>query len=232
MYRSPFFEEEDSEKVLAFMFANPFITLIGNDGEFPVATQVPVIVKRIGDMILLVGHIMRKSDHFRAFSINESVMALFSCSHAYISASVYEKPSSVSTWNYLSVQAKGRIKMLDEAGTYQAVKDLTDIYESPDSSPAAFGRMDKDYIKKHLKAIVGFELEVLKLDHTFKLSQNHSAQNRKGIINKLLAGSDMDIALAQEMEKQQNDPIEITKKLTNDLGVCTSGTRHVNEKKI
>ena len=82
------------------MQAHSFAVLIGANLDIPSATQVPLQVKRDGEAIKLIGHIMKKTDHHEAFIFNENVLALFHGAHAYISASVYENLTSASTWNY------------------------------------------------------------------------------------------------------------------------------------
>jgi transcriptional regulator len=89
----------------------------------------------------------------------------------------------------MTVHTKGNIKFLDAAGTYEAIKRLTNQYEDPTSSPAAFHEMKEAYIQKLLPAIAGFELTVASLEHVFKLSQNHSQENRDAIVENL-SGSD------------------------------------------
>ncbi|RYG15344.1 MAG: hypothetical protein EOO07_15635 [Chitinophagaceae bacterium] len=79
------------------------------------------------------------------------------------------------------------------------IKDLTDKYENPESSPAAFNKMDDAYIQKHLKAITGFEISVSNIDHVFKLSQNHPASNKESIIKNLEQSDDV---LAGEVAKE------------------------------
>lgn len=199
MYKLPYFTTDNQDEILDFMHNNTFITLIGFDGEFPVVTQVPVKTVVEGDFIKLIGHVMTKTDHCKAFEQNPKVMAVFSGPHAYISASVYENPQSASTWNYKTVQAKGIIKLLTSAETYQVIKDLTDKYENPETSPAAFNKMSEEYIQKHLKAITGFEISVLQLEHVFKMSQNHSLKNKEAIISDLEKKDDV---LGQEMAKE------------------------------
>lgn len=199
MYKLPHYTAYNQEDLLEFMHNNTFITLVGFDGEFPVATQVPVKTIVDGETIKLIGHIMTKTDHCKAFEHNPNVMAIFTGPHAYISASVYEHPASASTWNYKTVQAKGIIRLLSSEETHQVIKDLTDKYEDPESSPAAFNKMDEEYIQKHLKAITGFEILVTQLDHVFKMSQNHSAKNKESIIEHLEKTNDV---LAQEVAKE------------------------------
>lgn len=203
MYKNSKFEEKDAQKVWAFMQAHPFITLIGFDGMYPVATQVPVQVYQNEQGLRIVGHVMKKTDHHEAYAQNENVLALFTGAHAYVSASVYENPAGASTWNYSSVQAKGKIRLMDEAGTREVIKQLTNSYEDPATSQAAFHRMTDDYIEKNLKAISGFEIRVEGLANVFKLSQNHTEANRKQIIENLEQHGDADAQqVARDMKKR------------------------------
>ncbi|GAA4211630.1 FMN-binding negative transcriptional regulator [Pedobacter jeongneungensis] len=201
MYKLPHFTVHNQDEVLEFMHQNNFVTLIGFDGEYPVATQVPVKTIIDGESIKLIGHIMTKTDHYKAFEQNPKVMAIFTGAHAYVSASVYETPAVASTWNYKTVQAKGTIRLMDSEETYQVIKELTNKYESPETSPAAFNKMDEDYIQKHLKAITGFEVLVNHIDHVFKMSQNHSVKNQESIVSNLEKSEDV---LAQEVAKEMS----------------------------
>lgn len=202
MYIIPPFDEKDHDSIIEFMQAHPFITLIGNDGEFPVATQVPVQMFHYRDQLKLVGHVMTKTDHCVAFAKNENVLALFTGAQAYVSAAVYTKPAVASTWNYKTVQAKGKIKLLDDDATRGIIKNLTNQYENPLTSPAAFHKMDEAYVEKLLKAITGFEIEVVALSAVFKMSQNHDEENRKAIITDLEKRDDPNAqAVADEMRR-------------------------------
>lgn len=201
MYKSAKFEEKDAEKVLAFMQAHSFITLIGYDGNYPVATQVPVHIYQDEQGLRIVGHVMKKTDHCDAYAKNENVLALFTGAHAYISASVYENPGVASTWNYSSVQAKGKIRLMDDTETRAVIKHLTDSYENPATSKAAFHHMSDDYIEKNLKAISGFEIKVAHIANVFKLSQNHPEANRRNIVAHLEQSEDKDAReIAQQMK--------------------------------
>lgn len=186
------------------MQAHPFAIVIGANQNIPSATQIPLQIKRASDVVKLVGHVMRKTDHHEAFVANENVLALFHGAHAYVSASVYENPASASTWNYSSVQAKGKIKLLDNEETMIAIKELTEQYETKDS-PAAFHQMSAKYINQYLKAIVGFEITLTSLEGVFKLSQNHSRTNRESIVQHLSQSDDWQ---AQEVAKQMKDNIQ------------------------
>ena len=202
MYKNPQFEEKDRNKILAFMEAHSFVTLIGYDGDYPVATQIPVKIERREEQIYLIGHVMKKTDHYQAYAKNENVLALFTGAHAYVSASVYQDPAVASTWNYSSVHAKGKIRLLNDAETKEIIKELTNRYENPTTSKAAFHHISEDYIEKNLKAICGFEILVQNIASVFKLSQNHPAVNRTAIIHHLAKSEDAnDQQVAEEMKK-------------------------------
>ena len=83
MYNLPYFKEQDEIGLLQFMRQHAFIVLTGtgNDGT-PVATQVPVLIRELDGKVFLEGHIMRNTDHHKAFSKNENVLALFVGPHA------------------------------------------------------------------------------------------------------------------------------------------------------
>ncbi len=202
MYTNPLFTEKDAEKILEFMHAHSFITLIGFDGDYPVATQVPVHIYKDEHGIRIVGHVMKKTGHHQAYAKNENVMALFTGAHAYISASVYAKPAVASTWNYSSVQAKGKIRLMETDETREVIRHLTNSFEDAATSPAAFDKMDNHYINDNLRAISGFEINVTAINSVFKLSQNHTKENRAAIIEELTHRDDVD---AHIVAKQMKD---------------------------
>ena len=202
MYKLPYFTEQDKNTVISFMKANPFAVVTGAGSEFPVASHLPLHFENREEKIFLTGHLMRNTDHHKAFEKNNHVLVIFNGPHCFVSAEWYKNPASGSTWNYMTVHAKGKIHFLDEAGTRKAVNDITDKYVGKDKV-ASFDRLTDDYINSMVKAIVGFEIEVLSFDNVFKLSQNRDIEERRHIIQKLRERGDMQsMAVAEEMEKK------------------------------
>ena len=202
MYKFPYYTESDTEKVISFMKENSFAAIIGQGETYPAATHIPLEVEVIDGKIFLSGHLMKKTDHHIAFSKNENVLVIFSGSHAHVSASWYTTPVMGSTWNYMVVHAKGKIGFKDEQGTYDAVKAITNKYESPES-PSSFDKLPQKYIDQMVKAIAGFTIEVESFENTFKLSQNRDKDSQKNIIEQLRKRSDANSrAIADEMEKR------------------------------
>jgi transcriptional regulator len=206
MYKFKYFTEEDNEKVIAFMKENSFAIITGTGEEYPVATHVPLEIKQIDDKLFFTGHIMKNSDHHKAFLKNEKVLVIFNGPHCHISASWYPNPVQASTWNYMTVHAKGKISFGDETYTREIVEDLTNKYENPESE-AAFNKLPTEYIDRLVKAITGFTIEVESIDNVFKLSQNHEQETRQNIIEHLYKnGSDDEKRIAKEMLKRIDLP--------------------------
>lgn len=200
MYKFPYYTEEDQQKVIAFMKENSFATLTGIGEQYPVASHIPLEVEVQDDgKIFLSGHLMKKTDHHIAFEKNENVLVIFNGPHTHISASWYINPVSGSTWNYMVVHAKGKIKFKDEQGTYEAVKAITNKYEGTDRS-SSFDKLPQEYIDKMVKAIAGFTIEVESLENTFKLSQDRDTESKQNIIEELYKrGDDNSKAIAKEI---------------------------------
>jgi transcriptional regulator len=185
MYKLSYFTENNNDTVIAFMKENSFAIITAFGESYPVATQVPLFIDiNSAGKILLTGHIMHKTDHHKAFEKNDHVLVLFTGPHTYVSASWYTNPQMASTWNYMTVHAKGKITLLDEAATYEAIKNITDKYEGRETA-AAFHKMDGYYIASMLKAIIAFSIEVESIENVFKLSQNRDEQSKKNIIEAL-----------------------------------------------
>lgn len=184
------------------MNKNSFAVITGYDGNFPVATHVPLDIKKEDKKIILTGHMMKNTDHHKAFSQNENVLIIFNGPHCYVSASWYTTKEVASTWNYIDVQAKGKIKFTDEEGTKKIIESVTDKYEGT-KSEAAFRNLPTGYVDRLVKAIVGFTIEISSIGNVFKLSQNHDEATRKSIVEQLKIRDDEDSHLiAREMQQR------------------------------
>ena len=202
MYSLPYFKAKDPLKILAFMKAHPFAMLCGADLKgSPAATQVPLFIDQRDGELFLSGHIMRNTAHHKAFEENPQVLALFTGAHSYVSASWYSDPKQASTWNYLSVQAKGKMKFMDDEALIAILKRTTDHFENNPDSPAAFDQLSKEYVEKLSKAIVAFEVKVEEIDHVFKLSQNRDEKSFDNIVDHLSKGDEDARRMAEEMKK-------------------------------
>jgi transcriptional regulator len=206
MYNLSYFKEGDQEVVLEFMRKHPFVFLTGvNEENKPVATQVPVFIDEKDGKLYLTGHVMRNTDHHKAFEKNKNVLAVFTSPHVYVSGTWYDNPHQASTWNYMSVHAKGSITFGNKEDLVAILKRLTLHYENNNTaSTTVFDNLTSEYTEPLLKAIVAFEVEVESIDNVFKLSQNRNEKSFHNIMEKLNEQGSDGKFIAGEMKKIQH----------------------------
>lgn len=205
MYNLPHFKEPDPSAIIEFMKQHPFAMLIGNTYERSVATQIPLLFEERDGKMFLLGHMMRKQDHQMAFEKNQNVLVVFTGPHTYISATWYKDPHQASTWNYVSVHARGIISFLNEKGLEDALRKLTLHFENQNvHSTTVFDNLPHNYRSSLMKAIVAFEIEVSSVEHVFKLSQNHDEESYHHIAEKLKEEPGDAAAIAELMEKRKS----------------------------
>ena len=205
MYNLPYFKEGDQDVVLKFMRDHPFVFLTGvNDESKPIATQVPVFIDEKDGKLFLTGHIMRNTDHHKAFEQNPNVLAVFTGPHVYVSGTWYSNPQQASTWNYMSVHAKGAIRFGNEEDLIAILKRLTLHYENNNTaSTTIFDNLPSEYTRPLMKAIVAFEVEITSVENVFKLSQNRDEKSFHNIMSKLNEQGSDGKFIAGEMKKIQ-----------------------------
>lgn len=183
-YPPAHFAETDPARIAALMAAHGFATLVSVRDGAPLASHLPLLfAPGEGPHGTLYGHLARANPQ-AAFAPEERVLALFHGPHAYVSPSWYATPG-VPTWNYCTVHARGRVRILaDSALKAAVVRALTEHYDptvaladGPVLAPADWERM--------LGGIVAFAIEVDSLEAKFKLSQNRSPEDRQRVIAQL-----------------------------------------------
>ena len=204
MYNLPYFKEKNPETVHQFIKDYPFAFICGSDSNnFPVVTQAPVFIEEEGGKKYLRGHIMRNTDHHKAFVHNDNVLVVFNGAHVYVSATWYSNPNTASTWNYMSVHVKGKVRFLDEAALEGILQRTSLYFENNDpESPTVFDNLPSNFKEKMMPAIVAFEIEIAEMDNVFKLSQNRDRQSFLNIIEQLEQQDEDGQKIAAEMKKR------------------------------
>ncbi|MGA9747578.1 MAG: FMN-binding negative transcriptional regulator [Nocardioides sp.] len=185
----PRFHVMDPSEVGDFVDAVGAAELIttGPDG-YPLATRLPVV--RDGDRWLF--HFARANAHWATIEPDTPALAVVSGPEAYVSpgwyASKAEHGRVVPTWNYSAVQAAGRATVHDDVDWLrEAVSRLTGLHEGRRARPWGVGDAPAQYLAKQLRAIVGVELLVERIEAKAKLSQNRSAEDAAGVVAGLRA---------------------------------------------
>lgn len=176
LYVPPHFRIEDRERLVAFMRGHAFATLLTAGDAGLDVSHVPLLVDLEGEAIRLRGHLARANAQWQALEGARHVTAIFHGPHAYVSPTWYATHPSVPTWNYAVVHAHGTARLTDEAELHEVVNELSAIYEAGNRPPWKLSEQPAPYVSSMLGMVVGFEIEVARVEGKFKLSQNRPVE--------------------------------------------------------
>lgn len=182
MYTPKYFQNNDPETIRRFIRENGFGILVSQGDGRPVATHLPFFLSDDGTK--LTGHVSRGNPQWKNFGDAGEVLAIFSGPHTYISSSWYDH-ENVPTWNYVAIHIYGALRVTTEDELRASLKHLVDKYEKQSEKPARVESLSDDYMKHALMGIVGFEIDISKMEATYKLSQNRDAVNHQAVISEL-----------------------------------------------
>lgn len=199
MYMPQSFRIEDAPTLHAFMRRFSFATLVTGGSE-PFATHLPLLLDVMrGERGTLIGHFARPNPHWQLDHEHNGSVAIFHGPHAYVSPSWYPSAApAVPTWNYATVHATGRLRVIDDS-TYVAalLERMVGVYEARHPRPWV-NPMPPEMNEKLVAAVVAFELPIERLEGKFKLGQNRRREDQLGAIGGLEAAGDPDsLALAR-----------------------------------
>jgi transcriptional regulator len=210
MYRPPTFSVDDQDELFDMIERSPFGNLVTSSNAGLEATGLPMIIDRDRDDLgVLRCHIARANGHWQSMD-GIDALVFFQLVDGYISPSWYpskaEHGKVVPTWNYEIVHAHGTVRIQDDVEwVRQLVTDLTDRHESSmlgqrAGRPWRVSDAPDDYIDRQLRAIVGVEIELTRLEGKRKLSQNRSDDDRIGVAGSLAESpSESDHSLGEAM---------------------------------
>ncbi|WP_369753239.1 FMN-binding negative transcriptional regulator [Flavobacterium sp. WC2409] len=201
MYTPDIYKNENQEEIKQFLQENSFGILINQTNGKLCATHIPLEldINKDGKQILH-GHIAKENPQWKGFEENDSVLAVFSGPHSYISSSWYDH-ENVPTWNYLAVHVYGKIKIVEGEEAINSLKKLVDKYEKNSENPIRVEDLSSKTMRQ-VRGIVAFEIEVTAIEATKKLSQNRDEKNYENIITELEKTQNRDsISIANEMKK-------------------------------
>ncbi|HUN45523.1 MAG TPA: FMN-binding negative transcriptional regulator [Stellaceae bacterium] len=194
MYVPPHFREDQVPELHDFIRAAPLATLVSSTPAGLFASHLPLLIdpepKPFGT---LSGHLARANPHWKEATSGTEALAIFTGPQAYITPAWYvakqETGKVVPTWNYAAVHAYGTLRFFeDEASLLRLVTRLTETHEAKRAAPWAVSDAPADFVKGMLRAIVGFELTVTRLEGKWKMSQNRPPAD----IERVVEGLDRD----------------------------------------
>ncbi|HEX5952477.1 MAG TPA: FMN-binding negative transcriptional regulator [Rhodanobacteraceae bacterium] len=185
-YPSPAFREDRIDVLQAAVRALHFGALVTRPESGFATSYLPWELDATrGPHGTLVGHLARYNPQSEVPSGSVDALVLFQGPHAYVSPSWYpgkrEDPRQVPTWDYLVVEARGKLVTFDdEARLYNLLTQLTDHNEAGREHRWRVTDAPDDYVRKEMRPIVGIELRIESLIGRYKLSQNRNAADREG----------------------------------------------------
>jgi len=194
MYLPSHFEETRSDALQALVRSHPLGTLITQDRHGALqADPIPFLLDPDpAPHGTLRGHVARANPLWRETRTEVDALVVFHGAQSYISPNWYpskaEHGKAVPTWNYIVVQARGRLRAIEDRAWLRAfVTRLTECHEARQTKPWHVSDAPADYLEAMLGAIVGIEIELGSLVGKWKVSQNRDAADRAGVIGGLTA---------------------------------------------
>ncbi|MDQ6661952.1 MAG: FMN-binding negative transcriptional regulator [Chloroflexota bacterium] len=202
MYIPAHFREDDLAILQALMREYSFATLVSTgDKGVPVATSLPFLLEsEPAPYGTLKAHMALSNPQWRTFRQNGEVLVLFQGPHAYITPSWYEKALSVPTWNYAIVHTYGTPHIIEDSATlYEYLKTLVQTHEAQFAEPWLFEQLPGNFVEKMMKGVVGFSIEITRLEGKFKMSQNRTPDERTRVAEELCKSQDPSRAVVGDL---------------------------------
>jgi transcriptional regulator len=191
MYLPAHFAERRPEVLKGLVEAHPLgllVTLSGDAAAGPQANPIPFFLDAdpAGGPGILRAHVARANPVWREARTDVPSLVVFQGAQAYVSPGWYpskaEHGKVVPTWNYMTVQARGALRAVDDREWLRAlVTRLTDHHEAQRAAPWAVTDAPAPFVDTMLGAIVGIEIVLTELTGKWKVSQNRSAADRAGV---------------------------------------------------
>jgi transcriptional regulator len=191
VYNPPHFAIQDPDALHRIIREHPLGALVTQGPGGLDANHIPFEFDAArGPHGMLTAHVARANPLLQQCGDGAEVMVIFRGHESYISPNWYpskhETHRLVPTWNYEVVHVHGRLALLDEERFVRGVvARLTREHEAAEPRPWKMGDSPPDYIAQMLKAIVGIQVEITRLEGKAKLSQNREPRDRLNAADEL-----------------------------------------------
>ncbi len=179
------------EELWKLIDANPWALLIDNGSSGPYATNLPLLLDRSGGKTILVGHLAEGNEHAVALrSASAPTLAVFHGPQSYVTASWYPNRDMPSTYYYTAVHCYGRVRIQEEAALRQSLEVLTRRMESEFPEGWKTSEIPAFDITRRLPYIMGFELDIDRIEGKFKLGQDEPKKDALAVGHRLAQSAD------------------------------------------
>ena len=208
MYQPIHFREDRLEVQHALVRAHPLGLLITSGPGGLQANQIPFLIDAAAsERGLLRAHLARANPQLAELAAVAECLVVFQGPQHYISPSLYptkrEHGKVVPTWNYITVHAWGRPRIMDDATWLRGqIDDLTRHNEKTRSVAWNVSDAPDAFIAAQVKAIVGLEIPIARIEGKWKASQNRAAVDRAGVVDGLRGQGDNADAMAKQVSER------------------------------
>ena len=175
------------------MRESPFALLVTAPDGVPFATSVPFTV--LEDSGTLLTHVSIANPQWRQLQPKQEVLVIFQAEHAFVSSRWYESTPQVPTWNYATVHAYAKPRLLEPEELHAQLEGLMTAYDHA----ADMAALPADYLERMQKGIVGIGLQVTRLEGKQKLSQNRTPADQRGAASQLETQGELAQGVAARM---------------------------------
>lgn len=198
MYLPKPFQVYNQDELLTFISTWSFGQLITSTQGRLTVSHLPFLLDR--QHHVLYAHLARQNPQCEELETADDLLISFNGPHAYVSPNWYTTAEIAPTWNFQTVQVRGRAERLENDQLLQILDDLTQKHEAPFDTPWSIDKLSSEKRHALLGVIVGFRITLDEFVGKFKLSQNRSREDQLGVITGLEGlGDDMAVQIAQKM---------------------------------
>jgi transcriptional regulator len=186
VYQPPHFREESRTAQHALIRAYPLGLLVTGGAGGLAANPIPFLLDESGEHGTLRAHLARANPQGHALATADECLIVFQGPQGYVTPSWYaskrEHGRVVPTWNYATVHAWGRPRVIEDAAWLrQQIADLTALREAPRPAPWAVSDAPEPFVAAQLRALVGIEIPIARIEGKWKMSQNRPEADRTGV---------------------------------------------------
>ena len=191
---------------------NQWAVLVNNGEEGPLVTNIPLLIDRKrGPYGTLLGHVARANAHADAlFAATAPTLAVFHGPYSYVTPSWYPNRDMPGTYYYSAVHCYGRVRPQSDAALEATLGLLNDRMEATIANGWKMNEVPRSEITRRLPHIVGFELQIERLEAKFKLGQDEPRKDALAVADHLAASTDASQqALAKAVRRaNRSRPVE------------------------
>jgi transcriptional regulator len=193
------------EEMLRLIEENPWALLVSNGESGPLATNLPLLLDRKrGERGALVGHVARANEHVGVLQGKGVMLAVFEGPYSYVTPSWYPKRDMPSTYYYTAVHVYGRIHVQSDAELESWLGVLTRRMESGVEDAWKLDEIPHSEVTRRLPSILGFELQIERLEGKFKLGQDEPKRDALAVADRLVRSPDPRQRALGELTRRYN----------------------------